>query len=188
MDLEDGHGSQNRGSQCCPAASRRMDNCDPTLANTTTDWVSDHLDQEDDPEFWQAALDHILTEVERETHVFVEVGRCSHWLRPHQSKWTADGGFAWPSGYGSGGGGFSYSALPQFDWSVVLEWTGTSWERVKRQSIRHSLRVTIPSRTKRHLQAAVHTLWHTGREKKVVFHGFRKRKHGWTCTASTTIK
>ena len=161
---------------------------DRTLNNVMTIWFSELLDLNDDAEFWQVALNHILSEVEKDTQVFVEVGRCSHWLRPHQSRWTADGGFAWPTGYGSGNGGYSNSALPEFDWSVVLGWTGTSWDRVKRQSIRHSLRVTIPSRTKRHQQAAVHTLWHTGREKEVVFYGFRKREHVWTCTASTRIK
>ncbi len=165
-----------------------MNNCDPSLTDLPISWFSNLLDEDDDVEFWQVNLNHILSEVEKDTQVSVEVGRCSHWLRPHQSRWTADGGFAWPSGYGSGGGGVSYSALPQFDWSVVLEWTETSWKRVKRQSIKHSLRVTIPSRTKRHQQAVVHTLWHTGREKEVVFYGFRKQVYGWACTASTKIK
>ncbi len=159
-----------------------------TLNNVMTSWCSEFLDQDDDPELRQVALSHILAEIDKKPGVLVQVGRCSHWLRPHQSRWTANGGFAWPSGYGSGSGGFSYSALPQFDWSIVLEWTGSGWDRVKRQSIRHFLRVTIPSRTKRHQQAVVHALWHTGREKEVVFYGFRKQEQGWTCTASTTIK
>src|SRR5271157_4473043 len=146
-----------------------MDADERTFTDRTISWFSSLLDEDDDPELWQVALDLILTEVEREPHVLVEVGRCSHWLRPNQARWTAGGGFAWPTGYGSGSGGYSYPALPQFDWSVVLEWTGSIWEPTKRQSIRHSLRVTIPSRTKRHQQAAVHTLWHTGKEKEVVF-------------------
>jgi hypothetical protein len=50
------------------------------------------------------------------------------------------------------------------------------------------LRVTIPSRTKRHQQAAVHSLWHTGKEKETVFFGFRKREQGWVCTASKLIR
>jgi hypothetical protein len=118
--------------------------------------------------------------------ILVEVGRCSHWLRPHQARWLADGGFAWPTGYGSGGGGYSRWALPQFDWSVVLGGNGTAWEVVRRRSVRTALRLAIPSRTRRHRQAAVHALWHTEREKALVFYGFRKRDDGWTCTASAS--
>ena len=158
-----------------------------TLSDVMTNWFSEFLDQDDDAELWRVALSHILTEVEKNPGVLVRVGRCSHWLRPHQSRWTADGGFASPTGYGTGSGGSSFLALPQFDWSIVLEWTGSAWEVVKKRSMRHSLRVTIPSRTKRHRQAAVHTLWHTGREKEVVFYGFRKRDEGWVCTASSKI-
>jgi hypothetical protein len=165
-----------------------MDNGDPTLTDPTKSWFSNLLDEDDDPELWQVALDDILTEVEKEPHVLVEVGRCSHWLRPHQARWTAGGGFAWPTGYGSGNGSYSHSALPQFDCSVVLGWTGSTWEPIKRQSIRHSLRVTIPSRTKRHQRATVHTLWHTGKENETVFYGFRKREQGWVCTASKLIR
>jgi hypothetical protein len=164
-----------------------MDNGDPTRRNLTMRWFFDRLDEDDDPELWQVALGHILGEFEKELHVLVEVGRCSHWLRPHQCRWPARGGFAWPTGYGSGNGGHSYSSLPQFDWSVVLGRTGSTWEPIKRTSIRHSLRVTIPSRTKRHQQAAVHTVWHTGKEKETVFYGFRKREQSWLCTASEVI-
>lgn len=165
-----------------------MDNGDPILTNLDLRWLSDRFDEDDDPELWQVALDHILGEFEKEHEVLVEVGRCSHWLRPHQSRWTANGGFAWPTGYGSGNGGYSHSAIPQFDWSVVLRWTGSTWEPIKRNSIRHSIRVTIPSRTKRHLQAAVHTVWQTGKEKELVFYGFRKRAQGWVCTVSSKIR
>jgi hypothetical protein len=161
---------------------------DEMLSEFATSWLSELLGQDDDVELWRVALNHILAEVEERPGVLVQVGRCSHWLRPHQARWTADGGFAWPTGYGSGNGGFSRSALPQFDWYFVLEWNGSVWEPVKKRSMRHSLRVTIPSRTKRHRQAAVHTLWHTGREKEVVFYGFRKWEQAWVCTVSSTIR
>ncbi len=160
---------------------------DRKLKYVMTIWLSELLDQDDDAELWQATLSHILAEIEKKPGVFVQVGRCSHWLRPHQSRWTASGGFAWPTRYGSGNGGYSNSALPQFDWWIVLEWTGNGWEAVKKRSVRYSLRITIPSRTKRHQQAAVHTVWHMGREKEVVFYGFRKRERGWDCTASAKI-
>ncbi len=102
---------------------------DRTSTNVITNVFSDLLDEDDDPDLWQAGLDRILSEFEKGDHLFVEVGRSSHWLRPHQSRWTENGGFAWPAGYGSGSGGFTNSAIPQFDWSVVLERTGTSWEQ-----------------------------------------------------------
>jgi hypothetical protein len=164
-----------------------MENDAGTLSDVMTNWFSELLDEDDDAELWQLALNHILAEIEKKPGVLVEIGRCSHWLRPHQSRWTANGGFASPVGYGSGSGGYSFSALPQFDWSIVIEWTGSAWQRVKRRSERHSLRVTIPSRTRRHRQAAVHTLWHTGRDKGVVFYGFRRRVEAWVCTASSKI-
>jgi hypothetical protein len=148
------------------------------------DWFADHLDEDDDPDLWQAALSYILAKIEPGPDRLVEVGRCSHWLRPHQSRWQADGGFACPTGYGSGGGGYSFLALPQFDWSVILRWNGAEWEVVPKRSVRIALRLAIPSRTRRHRKAAVHALWHTGREKEIVFYGFRKRAGGWACTAT----
>src|SRR5258708_3339750 len=97
------------------------------------DWLSGHLDEGSDLGPLQGALSYILAEVEAGPAVLVEVGRCSHWLRPHQTRWTADGGFPHPTGYGSGRGGHSLSGLPQFDWSVVLEWSGSEWEVVPRR-------------------------------------------------------
>jgi hypothetical protein len=160
---------------------------DEMLSELATRWLSGLLDQHDDVELWRIALNQILAEVDQRPGILIQVGRCSHWLAPHQARWTADGGFAWPTGYGRGSGGFSFTALPQFDWYFVLEWNGSIWEPVKKRSMRYSLRLTIPSRTKRHRQAAVHTLRHSGREKVVVFYGFRKREEAWVCTASSTI-
>jgi hypothetical protein len=151
------------------------------------DRLAECLNADDDPELWRVALGCILAEAPTRPDIQIEVGRCSHWLRPHQSRWTADGGFAWPTGYGSGAGGYSPWALPQFDWSVVLGWSGAEWEVVERRSVRTALRIAIPSRTRRHRQAAIHTLWHTRREKEVVFYGFRRRDGGWACTASKRI-
>jgi hypothetical protein len=165
-----------------------MDDGASALTEPTISWCMKLLDEDDDPELWQVALDNILAEFEIEPNGLVEAGRCSHRLAPNQARWTAGGGFAWPTGYGSGNGGHSYSALPQFDWSVVLRWTGSTWEPIKRNSIRCSLRLTIPSRTKRHQQAAVHAVWRTGKDKETVFYGFRKREQGWVCSASKVIR
>jgi hypothetical protein len=130
-------------------------------------------------------VEHVLAQLPKRAGVLVQVGRCSHWLRPHQTRWTADGGFAWPTGYGNGTGGFSKDALPEFDWSVMLAWTGEHWETARMKSARPALRVTIPSRTMWHRQAAVHTVWMTAREKERRFYGFRKRDDVWRCTAES---
>jgi hypothetical protein len=148
-----------------------------------------HLEEEDDAALWQVVLDTIFADlalVQMEPKVLVEVGRCSHWLRPHQTRWTADGGFAHPTGYGKPGtGGYSRLALPQFDWSVVLEGSGSEWCEAVDKSGKWAVRVTIPSRTKRHLQAAIHTLWARGRDQERRFYGFRKKNGVWSCTAAT---
>jgi len=145
----------------------------------------DLLDAGDDPDLWRVAVAYILAEFIPEPGDIAEVGRCSHWLRPHQSRWRADGGFALPAGYGGSFGGSSGMALPQFDWSVVAEWDDSTWTIVRRRSHRPVVRIAIPARTNRHLQAAIHTLWTTGREKEAVLYGFRKRDETWVCTATS---
>jgi hypothetical protein len=147
------------------------------------DELSEHLDADDDPILWQFALEMILSDLEPKPGIQVEVGRCSHWLRPHQSRWTDGGGFAMPRGYGQSHGWLRWCSLPDFDWSVMLGWDGNRWAIVKPRSVRNSLRITIPSRTSRHLQAAVDALWHVKREKRETVYGFRKRAERWVCTA-----
>ncbi|MDB5292732.1 MAG: hypothetical protein JWL69_3973 [Phycisphaerales bacterium] len=149
------------------------------------DLLLQHLRAKDDFYLWRVAVAHILSELTPSPGMLVQIGCCSHWLRPHQTRWTADGGFAWPTGYGSGTGGFSRNALPQFDWSVTLAWTSGRWELASNKSARPSLRVTIPSRTRLHEQAAIHTLWMTGKEKESRFYGFRHQDDGWRCTAES---
>ena len=145
------------------------------------DLILKQLDAEDDAELWQDCIGFrsLRHEPHHEKRQLAEIGRCSHWLRPHQTRWTADGGFASPTGYG--GVGYSRTGLPLFDWSVLLEWTGEEWAAANKKSAAPSLRVTIPSRTKRHQQAAVHTLWTNGRV--VRRYGFRKKADGWRLTA-----
>jgi hypothetical protein len=146
---------------------------------TILDLFLKHLTADDDPACWQVILETVLADVDKQPGILVEIGCCSHWLRPHQSTWTADGRFALPVGYGSGG----LRALPQLDWSVVLQWTVETWEPVQRESLKHLLRVAIPARTARHRQAAVHTLWMTGKEKQRRYYGFRRKDGQWECTA-----
>lgn len=144
-----------------------------------------HLRWEDDPALWRAVLGHVLSGFCPPPGSLFTVGCCSHWLRPHQTRWTADGGFAAPIGYGSGTGGFCFDALPQFDWSVTLTRVREGWAVASDKSARPALRLTVPSRTKWHAQAAVHAVWSTGREKEQRRYGFRKAGGVWGCTAET---
>ncbi len=158
------------------------------------------LTPEDDPVFWEAALRHILGPLEGDD-IIAQIGACSHWIRPHGGFWAADGGFAYPAGYDPTTTGWSFTASPQFDWSVlwklVVATQGgaavTIWEpATKRPKKALLLRVAIPSRTARHLQAAVHTLWKPGspgnpRQPSRTFFGFRKKGGEWRCTAEQTF-
>jgi len=135
-----------------------------------------HLNSEDDPNLWQVVMDTILLDLEPVKGMTAEIGRCSHWMRPHQTRWTADGGFAAPIGYHHG--------TPEFDWSIILEWTGQEWIAATDKGAKPVLRVAIPSRSTRHNQAAVHTLWRTGKENKSRPYGFRKKNDLWQLTAA----
>jgi hypothetical protein len=155
------------------------------------------LAADDDINLWSTAIGHIIADAEflsvnakTSRTVFTEIGRCSHWLRPHQTRWTADGGFAWPAGYG--GAGYSRSGLPEFDWSLIWQWNADhhKWECTYKPTGKQPLRlrIAIPSRTREHNQAAVHTIWTPGcpttpKQKLRQFYGFREVDGTWTVTA-----
>src|ERR1051325_8954190 len=68
--------------------------------------IQTSLTKEDDLEFWAAAFNTLINEVEsfeltecRKYELFIQIGVCSHWLRPNQMRWSVAGGFAWPVGY-----------------------------------------------------------------------------------------
>lgn len=159
--------------------------------------IQQRLEAEDDPAAWEVIVETILADATflcesagRPSVVYLEIGACSHWLRPHQSRWLADGGFALPYGYS--GGRFNFHALPEFDWAILARWTSEAqdWKVVDKITDKRPLkfRVTIPTRTTRHDQAAVHTIWLPGsptrpNEKLKQFYGFRKRDGEWSCTA-----
>jgi hypothetical protein len=153
--------------------------------------LKERLSAEDDPALWEQVLKvlaedaSVLELVTDGSPLYAEVGVCSHWLRPHQTRWTAAGGFAWPAGYG--GTRFSRTGLPLFDWSVRLQfnlapigWVIPETSPAKRFI---SVRVAVPSRTTRHRQAAVHTLWPPGtldaKRKRTVFYGLRNLNGVW---------
>jgi hypothetical protein len=171
--------------------------------------IAPHLTAEDDVNLWRVAFDAMLADIEtlypdrtKKHELFLQVGACSHWLRPHQMTWTKGGGFAWPEGYlqkyrdhiknSSGPIG---SGLPELDWFVVAHWNrgAGEWEMVapkffgKKKLV---FRAAIPTRSRRHMQAAIHTVWIPGSpedtQKKVTrFYGFRKRDESWKCVAAS---
>jgi hypothetical protein len=182
----------------------RIDLCKPIWAQSQQLWLQDeaeesatsilealkpHLTQDDDPALWASVLKNVLLDIhtrDEEDHVpikrFLKIGCCSHWFRPHQARWTAAGGFAWPTGW-HGVSGYSSRGLPELDWSALFEAADRTWRPVEKFSGKDRLevRVSIPARSARHLQAAIHTLWTPMNEK--VFYGFRKKNALWKLAA-----
>ncbi len=139
---------------------------------------------EDDPLLWRAALSVVmgdfLQRYKRESaneNWGMVVGACSHWLRPHQTRWTKGGGFAYPNGY--------RNFKPQFDWSLTLLFRDEQWEPIVRLPNKRlkSFRVVVPSRTARHKQAAIFTRWLPSEE--TILYGFRKLDGEWKCIAAS---
>ena len=110
--------------------------------------IAAQLASDDDPGLWEVATNAILGEAAtlgQDSHedVFAQVGCCRHWVRPHQSRWSADGGFAAPFGYDKTTTGWSFSALPGLEWSAYLglasrlaTWASSSGDRLGRRSAR----------------------------------------------------
>ncbi len=153
------------------------------------------LGPEDDLGLWQALLEVlsvdigvVLAATPKTAPIFVEIGLCSHWLRPHQTRWMAAGGFAWPTGYNptvTGHGFWEHPALER-DVSFRVEPSGV-WQagRAARPRRPLVLRVAVPSRTTRHPQAAVHTVWLPRSplqpdERQYRFLGFRRAEKTWS--------
>lgn len=172
--------------------------------------VTKRLTTEDDASFWATAFDALISDIEalypeknQKQEVFLQIGACSHWLRPHQHRWTASGGFAWPEGYlqkntdhTKNSWGPIGSGLPELDWFVLVYWNRdkNEWELVPPKFFGKNklvFRAALPTRTARHSQAAIHTIWiprapQREDEKVVRFYGFRKRnKNEWACVAAS---
>jgi hypothetical protein len=153
--------------------------------------VEDRLTAQDDPGVWKEILAVLGEEFlqryraeqgEKESW-FLRIGACSHWVRPHQSRWLAAGEFALPIGY-KGAAGWS-NGLPEFDWSVILSFDDERWKRVDRFSGKKQivLRVAVPARTARHKQAAIPTMWSTSHQ--MTLYGFRRIDQKWLCVAAS---
>lgn len=158
--------------------------------------IAEHLTVDDDVDLWAVAVSTILTDAtqlaqDTDDAIYSQVGCCSHWIRPNQCRWTAGGGFAAPFGYDRTTTGYSFRALPELDWSVFFRWTGAGWEPGRTGERCLLLRIALPARTARHLQAAVHTIWAprspASEEKVVQFYGFRKKDATWRLTATDTF-
>ena len=154
-------------------------------------FIKPHLTADDDPGLWKLVLYRVLVDAQEAEasnkhpeKQFLKLGSCSHWFRPHQSRWTASGGFAWPSGW-HGVAGFARFGLPELDWSVLFEHVNGEWKPVQKfKSKTHlEIRVSIPARTAKHAQAAIHTLWSPPNER--VFYGFRKKDSEWKLAAKS---
>lgn len=160
--------------------------------------IAENLTRDDDADLWEVATATLLAEAEAsvggtEQDVYAQVGCCHRWIRPHDSiRWGADGRFAWPFGYDKTTTGCSYRALPELNWSVFLKWTGDVWELGRTGTRCLVFRISIPARTGRHLQAAIHTIWTphspSTKEKIVQLFGFRKRDGKWSLTASEKMQ
>jgi hypothetical protein len=153
--------------------------------------IGEKLGADDDPHLWRAVLRAVAEDASALgcSRLYAIVGCCSHWLRPHQSRWTAAGGFALPVGYGDGEG--FLRGLPNLDWRVILEFDRAQlgWVLPPRPPAKgfNSVRLAIPSRTARHGQAAVHAVWSPKasgtRQKRTAYYGFRKSDDGWCLVA-----
>src|SRR5579872_1882210 len=142
------------------------------------------LSIDDDPTLWSAALsvvtDDFLQRYKQDSknrNWGMVVGVCSHWLRPHQTRWTKAGGFAYPNGYK----GFR----PEFDWSLVVLFRDGEWIPVDRLPVKRLafFQVAIPARTSRHKQAVIYTRWRPSDE--TILYGFRKVDGKWRCVAAS---
>ena len=157
------------------------------------------IGDDDDDALWRTAVSAIYRDAEylcrynpRKRAVRTIIGACSHWLRPHQTRWTADGGFAWPSGYQAST--HSRHGVPEHDATLAFTWDpgATEWapERDPAPRSALTLRVTVPTRTRRHAQAAVHTLWTPGpppdpNRPMCQFYGFRRIDGAWVLRATS---
>ena len=145
--------------------------------------VEPKLTSDDDPALWYAVLTVLADELEQRQAeesgpgaLAMVVGACSHWTRPHNSRWNAGGGFVYPSGYES---------VPELDWTVIFIFSNQEWTPAKKLPGKKTkvLRVAIPARSARHKQAAIHTRWSPNGE--TILFGFRKVAEKWRCVAAS---
>src|SRR5579862_6436903 len=157
-----------------------------SVSNTTIffEAIESKLAGDDDPVLWKAALSVLADELaqrqlEKAKHGIwaMLVGACSHWVRPHNSRWNAAGGFIYPQGY--------KDSVPELNWWVTFVFKDQKWTSARKLTGKKIpvFRVAIPTRTARHKQAAIYTRWTPNGE--AVFYGFRKAGEEWSCVAAS---
>ena len=125
----------------------------PSPKSRIEEAILPHLSENDDADFWRVVLNdldgdlsQVGIDVSEGSEIFLQIGSCSHWVRPHQRRLTAAGGFAYPSGYSESL--YGYSGLPEYDWSVLfhLGKVGKSWSEALKFYGKRKLvcRVAIP--------------------------------------------
>lgn len=160
-----------------------------------------HLSPKDDTRFWLTVFDDLTQEFlslgidkRKGYEIFLQIGACSHWLRPHQTRLTGAGGFALPAGYL--GGGFSRDGLPEFNWSVLLHRNQTqgSWLETDKFFGKRQLlcRAALPTRTVQHNQAVINVSWSPGtpaqpKQKTKLFYAYRKIADKWKQVAAGSL-
>ena len=66
--------------------------------------LRERLSADDDPALWEQVLkilaedSSVLEAVTHGSQLYAEVGVCSHWLRPHQTRWFCMAGRIWRHG------------------------------------------------------------------------------------------
>jgi hypothetical protein len=159
------------------------------------------LSENDDFDFWRTFLETWSEDFEipssnklKSYEIFLEIGSCSHWVRPNQTRLTTAGGFAYPVGYG-GNGGYG-DGEPEFDWSVLFSWNKdtNNWETASKYSGKKKFvcRVALPNRTKLHPQAVANVVWKNGTpknpsEKLKLYYAFRKVENIWKLISSDNL-
>ena len=158
------------------------------------------LAKDDEPLLWHTALAEILQEIDARWEVEapgvrgIQVGlfKVTKWRRPHKSRWTRGGGFAWPESY-------DWHGHQNADWGVWFSRTRkTSWSFTpEREPFRgrrgtFALRICFPGRTTRHDQAALGcewfpvSPWHRKDrlKRKLALYGYRRDASGiWNLAA-----
>ena len=135
--------------------------------------IKQHLCESDDANLWLSVLRIACKEISSEYEksqtnrdIFLIIGPCSSWLRPHQTRWrVGKEEFAWPSGYGSSH--HSRTGLPEFDWCCCFQYSGNDdyayvcapRQFKKRQIL---LRVAIPTQTIDRRKASINMFWPQG--------------------------
>lgn len=140
--------------------------------------LASNLTSGDDPALWEEVLQSVAEEFTqhrpermRVNGCALIIGACSHWNRPHQTRWTAGGGFAYPEGY--------KQRFPVLDWSVTLLLEGGNWRAAEKLPAKGMklFQIAVPSRTARHNQAAIQARWSTA--ARAILFGFRKIAGKW---------